>query len=147
MTVLTDLLLCPIGKPKEAQARSCHQEVARQAKAALAGGSIGTSAGPLTAAMLLEPTASEDSGAALTASNGYLAAAELCLLLKLPALASQLLDLATSKGQLLCTWASLALCSKACMERTFGTSAPRHDTAGKGCCLLVLQASRILLKR
>lgn len=76
----------------------------RQAKVALAGSSSVASAESTAGGMPAEPKAPELSGAALIAANGYLAAAELCLLLKLPALAGQLLDLAAGEGWLLGGW-------------------------------------------
>lgn len=83
------------GKPKEAQARSCHQEVIRQSKAALAGSSSATRAGSLLddGVPVVHKTRELSSDAAV-AANGYLAAAELCLLLDLPLLAGQLLEAA-----------------------------------------------------
>lgn len=94
------LLIClvvgcdtPAGKPKESQARSCHQEVVRQAKTVSTGHTtVGGS----------DPDACSPSPqlhhAAMVAANGYLAAAELCLQLCLPALANQLLELAAGES-------------------------------------------------
>ena len=63
------------GRTKEAQARSCHQEVVRQTKASLA--------------------AAESSGQLeCSTANGYLAAAKLAVDLKLPGVADQALKLA-----------------------------------------------------
>jgi hypothetical protein len=101
--------LCTVGKPKEAQARSCHQEVVRQSKAVLAAyipaassGSCGSARnsanGSMEDAQAVGSSSSSSpvplSGGAAAAANGYLAAAELALHLKLPALAGQLLELA-----------------------------------------------------
>lgn len=91
------------GKPKEAQARSCHQEVMRQSKAALAGITSlnsSNSAASLDDGGPPELKSAELSGDAMIAANGYLAAAELCLLLQLPGLAGQLLDLAAGETAL-----------------------------------------------
>jgi hypothetical protein len=102
---------CAAGKAKEAQARSCHQEVVLQSKAVLAANSCSvpessssTSGGMRSSgngSVQDAPADSSSSGSAVplvggaaAAANGYLAAAELALHLKLPALAGQLLELA-----------------------------------------------------
>ena len=124
------------GKEKEASARSCHQEVLRQCKAAWAGAAAAAAAAaakpaeasPAAAAAsssssssdqpaetsstpASEPTAANGAEAPapvesavarvpsdlMPGANGYLAAGELALQLKLPGLAVKLLDLAAGE--------------------------------------------------
>lgn len=109
------LSFCAAGKAKEAQARSCHQEVVRQSKAVLAAsscsipvagsGSSGSVRSSGNGSIEDAPAGGSGNiacpvallGAAAAAANGYLAAAELILHLKLPALAGQLLELAAGR--------------------------------------------------
>lgn len=94
------------GKAKEAQARSCHQEVVRQSKAALGSSNNNGSSTISSNGSQEEPAAEVKpaslSGDAAIAANGYLAAAEAALQLRLPALGSHLLELATGMAALVC---------------------------------------------
>jgi pyruvate/2-oxoglutarate dehydrogenase complex dihydrolipoamide acyltransferase (E2) component len=106
------------GKAKEASARSCHQEVLRQSKAAKAAAAAAEAANTAAAAAAAAAACASapDNGAAapsdavepvqqpaapvpvadvMPAANGYLAAAELVLQLNLPGLGLKLLELAT----------------------------------------------------
>lgn len=71
--LLCNVIVPPTGKGKENQARSCHQEIVRQSKAALS---------------------VEDVTPDTSSINGYLAAAELFVGLKLPIQAEAALQLA-----------------------------------------------------